>query len=80
MLMNSVKGSTKAQGFPLTLHDVMCDSRNTGLQPYKYIGKELDRTHGLDWYAHGARHYAPCPPYPASELQARQATPPMRAR
>ena len=26
-------------------------------QPYKYIGKELDRTHGLDWYAHGARHY-----------------------
>ena len=32
----------------------MGDSRNTGLQPYKYIGKELDRTHGLDWYAHGA--------------------------
>ena len=28
-------------------------------QPYKYIGKELDRTHGLDWYDHGARHYAP---------------------
>ena len=40
----------------------MGDSRNTGLQPYKYIGKELDRTHGLDLYAHGARHYAPCPP------------------
>ena len=36
---------------------LMGDSRNTGLQPYKYIGKELDRTHGLDWYAHGARHY-----------------------
>ena len=35
MLMNSVKGSTEAQGFPLTLHDVMGDSRNTGLQPYK---------------------------------------------
>ena len=64
MLMNSVKGSTKAQGFQLTLHDVMGDSRNTGLQPYKYIGKELDLTHGLDWYAHGARHYAPCPPIP----------------
>ena len=64
MLMNSVKGSTKAQGFPLTLHDVMGDSRNTGRQPYKYIGKELDRTHGLDLYAHGARHYAPCPPIP----------------
>ena len=28
-------------------------------QPYKYIGKELDRTHGLDWYDHGVRHYAP---------------------
>ena len=24
-------------------------------QPYKYIGKELDRTHGLDWYDHGAQ-------------------------
>ena len=43
---------------------LMGDSRNTGQQPYKYIGKELDRTHGLDWYAHGARHYAPCPPIP----------------
>ena len=57
--MNSVKGSTKAQGFQLTLHDVMGDSRNTGLQPYKYIGKVLDRTHGLDWNDHGARHYDP---------------------
>ena len=28
-------------------------------QPYKYIGKELDRTHSLDWYDHGARHYDP---------------------
>ena len=28
-------------------------------QPYKYIGIELDRTHGLDWYDHGARHYNP---------------------
>ena len=27
------------------------------IQPYKYIGKELDRTHGLDWYDHDARHY-----------------------
>ncbi|CDC97530.1 rHS repeat-associated core domain-containing protein [Prevotella sp. CAG:474] len=32
---------------------------NHATQPYKYIGKELDRTHGLDWYDHGARHYAP---------------------
>ena len=28
-------------------------------QPYKYIGKEHDRTHGHDWYDHEARHYAP---------------------
>ena len=28
-------------------------------QPYKYIGKELDHTHGLNWYDHGARHYDP---------------------
>ena len=26
------------------------------LQPYKYNGKELDRTHGLDWYDYGARY------------------------
>ena len=32
---------------------------NHATQPYKYIGKELDRTHGLDWYDHGARHYDP---------------------
>ena len=32
---------------------------NHATQPYKYIGKELDRAHGLDWYDHGARHYAP---------------------
>ena len=38
---------------------LMGDSHNTVTQPYKYIGKELDRTHGLDWYDHGARHYDP---------------------
>ena len=38
---------------------LMGDSHNTTTQPYKYIGKELDRTHGLDWYDHGARHYDP---------------------
>ena len=32
---------------------------NNAIQPYKYIGKELDRTHGLDWYDHGVRHYDP---------------------
>ncbi|MDY3248499.1 MAG: RHS repeat-associated core domain-containing protein [Prevotella sp.] len=38
---------------------LMGDSWATATQPYKYIGKELDRTHGLDWYDHGARHYDP---------------------
>ena len=38
---------------------LMGDSYATTTQPYKYIGKELDRTHGLDWYDHGARHYDP---------------------
>ena len=38
---------------------LMGDSHNTATQPYKYIGKELNRTHGLDWYDHGARHYDP---------------------
>ena len=28
-------------------------------QPYKYIGKELVRDHGLEWYDHEARHYDP---------------------
>ena len=31
---------------------LMGDSRNATTQPYKYIGKELDR-------AHGVRHHAP---------------------
>lgn len=30
---------------------------NPSLQPYKYNGKELDRTHGMDWYDYGARMY-----------------------
>ena len=29
------------------------------MQPYKYNGKELDRTHGLDTYDYGARQYDP---------------------
>ena len=36
---------------------LMGDSHHTTTQPHKYIGKELDRAHGLDWYDHGARHY-----------------------
>ena len=38
---------------------LMGDSRNATTQPYKYIGKELDRTPSFDWYDHGARHYDP---------------------
>ena len=30
---------------------------STNVQPYKYNGKELDRTNGLDWYDYGARQY-----------------------
>ena len=30
---------------------------NQETQFYKYNGKELDRTHGLDWFDYGARHY-----------------------
>lgn len=34
------------------------DGTNTGsVQPYKYNGKELDRTNGLDLYDYGARNY-----------------------
>ena len=36
---------------------VMRESTNPGLQPYKYCGKELDRTSGLDVYDFGARMY-----------------------
>ena len=38
---------------------LMGDSKHTIAQPYKYIGKELDSTLGLDWYDHSARHYDP---------------------
>ncbi len=36
---------------------MMRESTNPGLQPYKYGGKELDRTSGLDTYDFGARMY-----------------------
>ena len=32
-------------------------TKSPDAQPYKYNGKELDRTHGLDWYDYGARNY-----------------------
>ena len=34
-------------------------SLNASAQEYKYNGKELDHTHGLDWYDYGARMYDP---------------------
>ena len=36
---------------------LMRESTNPGVQPYKYGGKELDRTSGLDAYDFGARSY-----------------------
>ncbi len=36
--------------------------RTPTLQPYKFEGKELDRTYGLDWYDIHARQYDPIVP------------------
>ncbi|GEM_PF-1378768 len=36
---------------------LMGSSTEGECQRYKYNGKELDRTHGLDWYDYGARNY-----------------------
>ena len=36
---------------------LMRESTNPGLQPYKYGGKEIDRSSGLDAYDFGARSY-----------------------
>lgn len=33
------------------------ESYGGSIQPYRYNGKELDRTHGLDWYDYGARMF-----------------------
>ena len=38
---------------------IMYGSAGQGVQPYKYGGKELDRTNGLDSYDFGARMYFP---------------------
>jgi RHS repeat-associated protein len=35
------------------------ESTGGSVQRFKYNGKELDRTHGLDWYDYGARHMSP---------------------
>ena len=37
-------------------------AKSPDAQPYKYNGKELDRTHGLDWYDYGARQHDPFVP------------------
>ena len=34
-------------------------ANSTGVQPYKYNGKELDTENGLNWYDYGARMYDP---------------------
>ena len=33
------------------------NTATSGIQSYKYNGKELDRMHGVDWYDYGARMY-----------------------
>ena len=38
-------------------------SSTASVQPYKYGGKELDRTNGLDMYDYEARHYDPIFPH-----------------
>ena len=38
-------------------------SSTASIQPYKYGGKELDRTNGLDMYDFHARHYDPIVPH-----------------
>ena len=35
------------------------ESTGGSTQRFMYNGKELDRTHGLDWYDYGARHMTP---------------------
>jgi RHS repeat-associated protein len=37
----------------------MSSSSPNGIQPYKYNGKELDRTKSLNLYDYGARQYDP---------------------
>ena len=45
---------------------VMRESTNPCLQPYKYGGKELDRTSGLDAYDFGARMFFADRPAPTT--------------
>jgi len=35
------------------------ESTGNAVQRFRYNGKELDRTHGIDWYDYGARHMSP---------------------
>lgn len=59
---------------------LMGDSRNTGLQPYKYIGRRAGPRPRPGLVRLRSTSLRPVPPYPASELQARRPTPPTRAR
>ena len=52
----SVEQATDYYPFGLPMSDL---SRNSGLQRFKYNGKEFDQMHGLNTYDYGARQYNP---------------------
>ncbi|MDY4704816.1 MAG: RHS repeat-associated core domain-containing protein [Prevotella sp.] len=52
----SVEQVTDYYPFGLPMSDL---SRNSGLQRFKYNGKEFDEMHGLNTYDYGARQYNP---------------------
>ena len=45
--------------YPFGLPTAETGNSEQDKQPYKYNGKELDRTNGLNWYDYGARMYDP---------------------
>ena len=52
----TVEQVTDYYPFGLPMSDL---SRNSGLQRFKYKGKEFDQMHGLNTYDYGARQYNP---------------------
>lgn len=59
MVVNSA-GTVEQVNHYYALGGVFGDAgTNPELQRFKYNGKELDRSNGLDWYDYGARHYDP---------------------